>query len=289
MTQRTVTVRINTKRQRFPQGITLVQLARESFPAADVLIVNGFPENPQYVVKDGDRITLIQKGRVPAPAELETLLTARHSPGVYERVRKAVIGIAGLGGLGSAVAISLARTGIGRLIIADFDVVEPSNLNRQQYLMKHLGMAKTEAMKELLAEINPSVNVTAFQRKLSPRNIRGAFRAADIIVECFDEAPAKSWLLGAVLESLPQTYLILASGVAGFGDSNAVRTWRMGERTFIVGDLSRAAGPGQGLMAPRVGIAANHQANLVISLLISPDKAREETVDILDKSPWPSR
>jgi len=283
MTRRTVTVRINEKRQRCPQGTTLAQLVKESLPAADVFIVNSFPEGPGYVVRDGDRVTLIQKGRVPSPAEIETLLVARNSPGIYERVRKAAIGIAGLGGLGSAVAISLARTGIGRLILADFDVVEPSNLNRQQYLMKHLGMAKTEAMRELLAEINPSVKITTFKRKLSPGNIRGTFRAADIIVECFDEAPAKSWLLGAVRESLPRTYLILASGVAGFGDSNGIRTWRIGKRTFVVGDLRSAAGPGQGLMAPRVGIAANHQANLVINLLISPDKAREETVDILDR------
>lgn len=283
MTRWTVTVRINEKSQRCPQGTTLAQLVMEFLPAADVLIVNSFPEGLGYVARDGDRITLIQKGHVPSPAEIETLLVARHSPGIYERVRKAAIGIAGLGGLGSAVAISLARTGIGRLILADFDVVEPSNLNRQQYLIKHLGMAKTEAMRELLADINPSVKVTTFKRKLSPLNIRGAFRAADIIVECFDEAPAKSWLLGAVRESLPRAYLILASGVAGFGDSNAIRTWRMGERTFVVGDLKSAAGPGQGLMAPRVGIAANHQANLVINLLISPDKARDETVDILDK------
>ena len=282
MTKPTVTVRINERRQMCPQGTTLARLVRETLPGADVLIVNGFSEDPGYSVKDGDRITLIQKGRAPSPSELGKLLVARHSPGVYERVRRAVVGIAGLGGLGSAVTLSLARTGVGRLILADFDVVEPSNLNRQQYLVKHLGMAKTEAMRELLAEVNPAVRVTTFRRKLSPKNIAGAFRAADIVVECLDQAPAKSWLLGAVRESLPGAYLILASGVAGFGDSNAIRTWRMGDRTFVVGDLKSAAEPGRGLMAPRVGVAANHQADLVISLLMSPDRVRDETVDILD-------
>jgi len=282
MTKPKVTVRVNEKRRICPQGTTLARLVRGTLPAADVLIVNGFPEDQGYTVRDGDRITLIQKGRVPSPSELGTLLMARHSPGVYERVRRAVVGIAGLGGLGSAVALSLTRTGVGRLILADFDVVEPSNLNRQQYLVKHLGMAKTEAMRELLAEVNPAVRITTFQRKLSPSNISAAFRAADIVVECLDQAPAKSWLLGAVRELLPRAYLIMASGVAGFGDSNAIRTWRMGERTFVVGDLRSAAGPGRGLMAPRVGVAANHQADLVISLLVSPDKVRDETVDILD-------
>jgi sulfur carrier protein ThiS adenylyltransferase len=181
------------------------------------------------------------------------------------------------------VAISLARTGMGRLILADYDVVEPSNLNRQQYLIKHLGLAKTEALRELLAEINPYVEVTTVKLKLDPQNIPGVFRPADIIVECFDDAMAKSMLLGSVRESLPQTYLILASGLAGYGDSNSIRTWRMGERTFVVGDLKSPAEPGHGLMAPRVGIAAHHQANLVISLLMSPEKTWDETDDILDK------
>jgi sulfur carrier protein ThiS adenylyltransferase len=283
MTGRTVTALINEKRQILPQGTTLAWLVKDLLPAADVLVVNGFPEDQAYVVQDGDRIVLIQKGRAPSDQELETLLVARHSPGVYERVRKAAAGIAGLGGLGSAVAISLARTGIGRLILADHDVVEPSNLNRQQYLIRHLGMAKTEALRELLAEINPYVDVTTVKLKLDPQNIPGAFRNADIIVECFDDASAKSMLLGSVREALPQAYLILASGLAGYGDSNSIRTWRMGERTFVVGDLKNPAGPGCGLMAPRVGIAAHHQANLVISLLMSPETTRDETEDLLDK------
>lgn len=282
MTKPISTVWVNEKRRRCPQGAMLARLVRETLPEADVLIVNGFPEDPGYTVRNGDRITLIKKGRVPSSSELRALLAARHSPGVADRVRRSVVGIAGLGGLGSTVAISLARTGVGRLILADFDVVEPSNLNRQQYLVKHLGMAKTEAMRKLLAEVNPAVGVTVFPRKLTPRNIAGAFRAAEVIIECFDKAEDKSWLVGAVRGSLPRSFLILASGVAGFGDSNAIRTWRMGDRTFVVGDLKSAAGPGQGLMAPRVGVAANHQANLAISLVLSPDRVREDTIDILD-------
>jgi sulfur carrier protein ThiS adenylyltransferase len=230
-----------------------------------------------------DRIMSVQDKRTSADGELESLLVARHSPGVYERVRKAVVGVAGLGGLGSTAAISLARTGVGRLILADFDVVAPSNLNRQQYFIKHVGMAKTEALREMLTDINPYVEVTVFNSALSPQNIPAVFRSADIIVECFDDATAKSMLLGSVRETLPQAFLILASGLAGYGDSNSIRTWRMGERTYIVGDLRNAAEPSLGVMAPRVGIAANHQANLVISLLMSPEKTREETTDILDE------
>lgn len=282
MSGRTVTALINQKQRRLPLGTTLAQVAQRHFPAAEVFIVNGCPEDPAYIVKDDDQIVLIQKGRVPSDEELEIYLAARHSPGVYERVRKACVGIAGLGGLGSAVAISLARTGVGRLILSDFDVVEPSNLNRQQYLIKHLGMAKTGALKEFLAEVNPHVKVSTFNLKLDFQNIPDVFRPADIIVECFDKAQAKSMLLGSVHASLPRAYLILASGLAGYGDSNSIRTRRMGDRTYVVGDLESEAAPGCGLMAPRVGIAANHQANLVISLLVSPEKTRAEIADILD-------
>ena len=283
MTSRTLIALINEKWHRLPKGTTLAQLVKDHLPAADVLVVNGFPEEQDYEVKDRDRIVMIQKGHIPSGGELETLLMARHTPGVHGRVRKANVGVAGLGGLGSAVAISLARTGIGRLILADYDVVEPSNLNRQQYLLRHLGMLKTEALKETLAEINPHVEVTTFNLVLDPVNIPRVFRSTDIIVECFDGAAAKSMLLGTVRESLPQAYLILASGLAGYGESNAIRTWRMGERTYMIGDLKSAAEPGRGLMAPRVGIAAHHQANLVISLIMSPEKTREETEDILEE------
>jgi sulfur carrier protein ThiS adenylyltransferase len=283
MTSRTVTVLINEKWRRCPQGTTLARVAKKFLPSADVFVVNGYPQDPGYVVKKKDRVVLIQKGRILSEGELETLLVARHSPGVHERVRKATVGIAGLGGLGSAAAISLARTGIGRIILADFDVVEPSNLNRQQYLVKHLGQRKTEALSEILAEVNPYVEVTTFNLELNPQNIPEVFRSADIILECFDDAQAKSMLLGSVRETLPQAYLVLASGLAGYGDSNSIRTRRMGERTYVVGDLKSAAGPGQGLMAPRVGIAAHHQANLVISLLMSPEKTRDEIEDILNR------
>jgi sulfur carrier protein ThiS adenylyltransferase len=283
MSERLVTAWVNEKHRRVPPRTSLARLAEEIRPSADVFIVNGYPEDPGYVVKANDRIVLIEKGRVPPDEELEALLVARHSPGVHERVRKACVGIAGLGGLGSTVAISLARTGIGRLILVDFDTVEPSNLNRQQFLIRHLGMAKTEALRELLGQINPSVSVETVQLRLDHGNIPDVFRRADVIVECFDSAQAKAMLLGSVHASLPGAYLILASGLAGYGGSNSIRTRRIGDRTFLVGDLESEAAPGCGLMAPRVGIAANHQANLVVGLIVSPEKTKNEIDDILDQ------
>jgi sulfur carrier protein ThiS adenylyltransferase len=252
-------------------------------PDADVLVLNGFPADEQQEVKHGDCVALVKRGEIPSSQELESLMTARHTPGVYERLKRAVVGIAGLGGLGSAVAVALARTAVGSLILTDFDVVEPSNLNRQQYFVEHLGQGKTEALTGILSRINPHLSVSAHPVRLVPGNIPEIFRDADVIVECFDKAEDKAMLLETVDEFLPKAYLISASGLAGYGESNRIRTFHLGgERLFLVGDLTSAAEPGRGLMAPRVGIAAHHQANLAVSLLMDPQKAREECEQLPD-------
>ena len=184
-------------------------------------------------------------------------------------MKRSVVGIAGLGGLGSNVAVSLARMGVGRLILADFDVVEPTNLNRQQYSIDHIGRAKTDAMSEIIGTINRYLTIALHQVELNRDNIPQVFGDAQVIVECFDRAEAKAMILQAVPELLPDAYIIGASGLAGYGDSNSIQTMKLGERVFIVGDLTTAAEPGRGLMAPRVAIAAGHQANLVVEILMN--------------------
>jgi sulfur carrier protein ThiS adenylyltransferase len=186
-------------------------------------------------------------------------------------MKEAAVGIAGLGGLGSTVAMALVRMGIGTLILADFDLVEPSNLNRQQYSIEHIGMAKTEAMAQVLFSINPYVQVITHKILLHRNNILHTFRKADVIVECLDRAEAKAMFIQTILEFLPETYIIGASGLAGYGNNNNIQTQKFGDKVFMVGDLVTAAEPGRGLMAPRVGIAAHHQANLVVSLLMGPE------------------
>jgi sulfur carrier protein ThiS adenylyltransferase len=265
-----------------PENMTVGKLRDREKPGADVLIVNGYPSKKDYVLKGGDEVVLIQRGEQPKADEMEALLVARHTPGVHKRMKEATIGVAGLGGLGSAVAIALARMGVGKLILVDFDVVEPSNLNRQFYSISHIGMAKTEAMTGILNDINPFVSVISHRIELNRNNIPKIFGNADVVVECFDRAEEKAMILEIVGGSLPETYVVGASGLAGYGDSNSIRTWRVGDRVFIIGDLEKSAGPGQGLMAPRVGIAAFHQANLVIALLVDPKEAIAQIPDILD-------
>jgi len=249
-------------------------------PDADVMIVNGFPAEDIDVLKEGDRIVLSRREEIPASDELEALLTARHTPGIQKILKNSVVGIAGLGGLGSTVAVALTRMGLGTLILVDYDVVEPSNLNRQQFTIDQIGLPKTEAIKANLAQINPYVRVKSVQEVLTEDNLQDVFESSDVLVECFDRAEEKKMLLEAAAEYLPHIFIVGASGLAGYGDSNSIKTWRLNDKIFIIGDLKNAAEPGQGLMAPRVGIAAHHQANLVISLLIDPVKALSEIPDI---------
>ena len=267
----TITIKVNEKEVSVPSGDTLFQLKRQYKPDADLVIYNGFPLTSDSPLTEGDEVCLIRKGEKPTPEELECLMMARHTPGVHQKIKGSVVGIAGLGGLGSVVAIALARVGVGRLILVDFDVVEPSNLNRQQYFFHQIGMPKVEALRENLSKINPCVDIQIHHEKLDRDNVERIFKETDVVVEAFDRADQKAMLITAVSEKMPQKYIVAASGVAGYGDNNEIKTVRFSSRLFIVGDQKTAARPGVGLMAPRVGIAAHHQANTVLRILLGEE------------------
>jgi sulfur carrier protein ThiS adenylyltransferase len=249
------------------EGTTLKQLRDREKPQADVLIYNGAAVAEDLILAEGDRVNLIQRGEIPPVEELEALMVARHTPGVHEKIKGATVGIAGLGGLGSAVAVALARIGVGRLILADFDVVEPSNLNRQQYFIDQLGMTKSAALEANLKRINPYVEYEAHCIRLTPDNIPTLFSEADVLVEAFDRADQKAMLL----QSFKDKPIVAASGLAGNGSGETIGVRKMGARIHIVGDLETGAAPGCGLMAPRVGIAAHMQANVVLRLLLGEE------------------
>jgi len=253
------------------EGATLFAVRDEHKPEADVLIVNGFPAGGDLPLGEGDGVVLIRRGEQPSKEELEALMAARHTPGVHERVRKATVGIAGVGGLGSAVAIALARIGVGHLVVADFDVVEPSNLNRQQYFVDQIGLPKVIALKDNLRRIHPYVRVTTFNGRLTPDNLPEVFAEADVMVEAFDAADQKAMLTETFLGRCPEKPLVAASGLAGSASSNTIVTRRSLGNLYMVGDGETAARPGEGLMAPRVGIAAHHQANAVLRLLLGEE------------------
>ena len=233
-------------------------------PNADVIVLNGAIQEEDVVLHKGDHVMLIKKGEYPSERELEAVITARHTPGVHEKMKKSCIGIAGLGGLGSSAAIALARVGTGKLILVDFDIIEPSNLNRQQYFIDQLGMPKADALKENIKKINPYVEIEAHIEKVSSTNINLLYKDVDILIEAFDRPDQKAMLLQ--YSKAPK--IIAASGLAGYSSSEQIKIRKLGERIFIVGDLKTGAAPGCGLMAPRVGIAAHIQANLAMQLLL---------------------
>lgn len=264
-------IKVNERFREVPESWSLDAVCKGFKPDADILIVNGFPVQEDRTLYPGDEVVLIRRGEIPEEHEFEALIAARHTPGVHEKIKRAMVGIAGLGGLGSTAAVALARLGIGELILADYDVVEPSNLNRQQYSADQIGMAKVEALMQNLRRINPYIRLTGHQVRLTDKNIPGIFEKACVVVEAFDTPEAKAMLFNTVLQKLPETFVVGVSGLAGYGPSEEIRISRFSGRCFVVGDGITAAGPGTGLMSPRVGVAAHHQANLVLRILLSEE------------------
>ena len=266
---------VNENEIPFRAGMTLADLMMAQGDNADILLVNGYPATLQTVLSDGDQCWLWKRGKVPSAEEMRHLLYARHSPGVHSRLQDRMVGIMGLGGLGSLVAIALARMGIGSLLLADYDVVEPTNLNRQQYFVDQIGLKKTAALRDILQRVNPHVAVTVIDRRLTEDDIGVVFKDVHALVECFDDPAMKAAGLRAALHKLSGVFYVCASGLAGYGGNNAIRTRRLYPGIYLVGDEVSAAAPGQGLMAARVGIAAHHQANQVVRLLLGEENGDE--------------
>ena len=179
--------------------------------------------------------------------------------------------IAGLGGLGSNVAYSLTRIGVGHLHLIDFDVVDITNLNRQQYFMEHLGMPKTDALESLLKKINPYLDIQTDCVRVTEDNIRELFGEWDIVCEAFDDPSAKAMLVNGILECFPEKKLVSASGMAGFGSSNSIVTKKVSDNFYLCGDRVSAPEYGRGLMAPRVAICAAHEANMITRLILGEE------------------
>ena len=186
---------------------------------------------------------------------------------IKQKLRNKTVGIAGAGGLGSNCAVALVRSGVGRPIIADFDVVSAGNLNRQCFFRDQIGMKKVKAMKMNLMRIDPSIPVEAMDVFLNAGNIPEIFRSCDVIVEAFDLAEMKQMIIETVLAEMPHIPLIAGIGLAGWGDTESIGVKRDGN-LYICGDGRSEAGEEHPPLAPRVGIVANMQANLALEILL---------------------
>lgn len=232
-----------------------------------VIIKNGFCVSGDCEINKNDEIFIIDRSKMPLEKELKEMMYARHTPMLAKKFSKAKVAVAGLGGLGSNIAVSLARAGIGHIHLIDFDVVEPSNLNRQQYFISHLGIKKTQAMKDLILQINPYIKITCDNVKVTQDNIGELFCDDDIICEAFDSPSSKATLVNGVLCEFKDKKIVASSGMAGIESSNSITTKKINDKFYICGDGETEAKEGRGLMSPRVMVCAGHQANMILRLI----------------------
>lgn len=204
---------------------------------------------------------------IPEEQEWNRALAERHGAELQGKISSATVAICGLGGLGSNIAIALARSGIGKLILIDHDRVDLTNLHRQQYKANQIGMYKTDALCENLREIAPYLVIEAHNAYLTEDNAIEFIKEADIICEAFDDAEAKAMLVNLILEKMPEKYLVAASGMAGLGSPNTIKTRKITNHFYLCGDEISDVNDGIGLISSRVMVCAAHQAHTVLRIL----------------------
>ncbi len=204
---------------------------------------------------------------IPSREEWIEALAERHGEERQNTFLNATVAICGLGGLGSNIATALTRAGVGKLILIDFDKVDITNLNRQQYKMSQLGRLKTECCLENLRDISPYTEIEIHTVKLTEENIPELLGEADIICEAFDKADQKAMLVNTVLETFPDKYMLSGTGMAGFGSANTIQSRKVFEKFYLCGDEKSDVNDGIGLVASRVMVCAAHEAHMVLRLL----------------------
>lgn len=209
----------------------------------------------------------LQAHPIPSREVMREALNIRHGEDLQNKISAARVAVCGLGGLGSNIAIALARAGVGHLHLIDFDRVDLTNLNRQQYAVGQLGQYKTDALRETLALISPYCDVTCDTIKVTEETLPDLLRNEDYICEAFDRAEAKAMLVSGVLEHFPEKYLVAASGLAGLGSANTIQTRRVSRRFYLCGDGTSDSSVGLGLVASRVLVCAAHEANMILRLI----------------------
>lgn len=203
--------------------------------------------------------------------QLDQAFDARFPEEMQTKLRNARVAVAGLGGLGSNIAVMLARSGVGELLLVDFDRVDVTNLNRQMYLIPQLGKPKAEALPEILYQINPYLTYRSVCIKVTPDNVKELFSEYPIVCEAFDKPDQKAMLVRELLMQCPKTTVVSGNGMAGYADANEIRTCQVMKRLYVCGDQSTDVGNGIGLIAPRVAVCAAHEANKVLQLIMQTE------------------
>ena len=203
----------------------------------------------------------------PTKDEWKKALEERQGKELQQAFSSATVAVCGLGGLGSNIAIALARAGIGKLILIDFDRVDITNLHRQQYKATQIGMYKTDALTVNLREIASYIELETHTERIKEDNVLTLLKGADIICEAFDDAECKAMLTNTVLTEMRDKYLVAASGMAGLYDANKIKTRKVTSKFYLCGDEKSDVADGIGLVSSRVMICAAHQAHTVLRIL----------------------
>ena len=209
----------------------------------------------------------LQAHPIPSREVMREALNIRHGEELQNKISAARVAVCGLGGLGSNIAIALARAGVGHLHLIDFDRVDLTNLNRQQYAVGQLGQYKTDALRETLSLVSPYCDVTCDTIQVTEENLPDLLKTEDYICEAFDRAEAKAMLVSGVLEYFPEKYIVAGSGLAGLGSANTIQTRRVSQRFYLCGDGTSDSSVGLGLVASRVLVCAAHEANMILRLI----------------------
>ncbi len=204
---------------------------------------------------------------IPSKEEIYAALVERQGVELQKKLENASVAVCGLGGLGSNISIALARAGVGKLHIIDYDRVDISNINRQQYFLEQIGQLKTKALFDTLKRIAPYCEIKMDNIKLSDDNMKDTLSNEGIIVEAFDKPDQKAMLVNYVLENMPDKYLVAGSGMAGLAPSNMITTKRIMKRFYLCGDGVSDVADDVGLISARVLICAAHQAHAVIRII----------------------
>ena len=254
---------INSVEQNIDNAAVISDICTES----DVVIIDGYNVDHSMKISDGMDILVVKRGAMPTEAMLKKMMQSRNGNIVNSAVENACVAICGLGGLGSNIASMLARLGVGKLILIDFDTVEPTNLNRQDYYISDIGRSKTQATCDRLSKINPYITLISHKITLTADNIVDIIDDADVVVEAFDNPECKAMLVDSIIGGTNK-YVVASSGMAGYNSSNDIVTKKVFNRLYVVGDGTSEADIGSGLMSPRVSINAGHQANMVLRILL---------------------
>lgn len=255
-------VKLNGKRLDIAEGSKVQDLGDY-----DIFVRNGYGIDKETTLCDGDSIIAVKKGEMPDENNLKQMLTARNGEYVCEKLRNSCVCVCGLGGLGSNIAEMLARLGVGKLVIADYDFVDVTNLNRQNYFASDIGLSKCQATENILKKITPYIQIETFCGYVNADNILQIAKDCSVVVEAFDCPKCKAEIVNSLIANTDK-FVVASSGMAGYSSSNNIKTSHPMSRLYVAGDNESEAKEGQSLMSPRVSICAGHQANMVLRILL---------------------